>query len=175
MAEPALAEPGGAGAWAPVQRRLAAALPTPVAREADGSAPPVGARALGLGAPVSRSASPPAPEADEGDVPWADPPAPAPVQRSAADPAAVALAEGLGRRQADGAVVFAPPPQAVQRQTETAAPTPAAATTVEPTAAAPAAPDLNALTDQLYDRIARRLRADLLFDRERKGVLADTG
>jgi hypothetical protein len=33
--------------------------------------------------------------------------------------------------------------------------------------------DLAAMADELYDRIERRLRSNLLLERERRGILAD--
>jgi len=100
----------------------------------------------------------------------------------------VAVAAGLGRFTADGSVVFSPPavpPSAasVQRLGPPAspAPPPPAAPTVqlvpEPPAAAAepemGADELNELADRLYDPLLWRLRAELWFDRERAGLLAD--
>jgi hypothetical protein len=83
-------------------------------------------------------------------------PAQAPVV--AAEPAAAAPA--LVSLLADGANV----PAGVQRAAEAGA-----------AAQAPAAPEpsLDELVNTLYDQFSRRLRAELLVDRERAGALAD--
>lgn len=79
------------------------------------------------------------------------------------------LASGIVHREADGSVMFAAPVGG-----EPPAPAPAttagSGVTVAPTAPAP---DLNALAEDLYDLLERRLRADLLAERERIGSLAD--
>ncbi len=66
----------------------------------------------------------------------------------------------------------------VARQVDVAvlpAPAPAPATLSAAGSGESASPqiDLPALVDELYERITRRLRADLLADRERRGLLAD--
>ena len=107
------------------------------------------------------------------------------------DPGDVAIAAGLASRDVDGSVVFAPRPATpVQRQADVpaassadpggpppATPPPAAPPAVAApalVAAADAPPtDMAAMADELYERIERRLRTDLLLERERRGALAD--
>jgi len=169
----------------PVVARSAAALPAhtpwpsrPAATAAAATTPAAqaSARLHGTASPGSANSGQAAPAHA-----WPRPPAPGPslpdtvpdVQRATADPAAVAVALGLGQPAGDGSVVFAPPvgpAPGVQRQT---LPTTSAAPPAPAAPAMGAAPDLTTLTDELYERIERRLRADLLFDRERKGLLAD--
>ncbi|WP_322749276.1 MULTISPECIES: hypothetical protein [unclassified Frankia] len=66
-------------------------------------------------------------------------------------------------RQVDVAVPPAPPP----------VPPPATLSAAGSGESASPQIDLPALVDELYERITRRLRADLLADRERRGLLAD--
>jgi hypothetical protein len=118
------------------------------------------------------------------------------------DPGQVAVAVGLATRTVDGGVVFAPPSghgpgPTVARDAdggftgaagpaESTVPTPAEPTSTQPAIGQPmpapptsaaaggtAAPDLAAMTDELYERIELRLRRDLLLERERRGTLAD--
>jgi hypothetical protein len=100
------------------------------------------------------------------------------------------VAAGLADFAPDGSVVFAPPPWGASVQRQEAAPSPPASADVTgpaagPTAGAPATPqagapagttppvDMATMADQLYERIERRLRTDLMLERERRGVLAD--
>jgi hypothetical protein len=80
--------------------------------------------------------------------------------------------------------VFAPPPSAasVQRQEAASSPPPYAGVTGSPAdasaslAAAPAVAtppvDWAAMADRLYPRIEKRLREELMLQREQRGILA---
>lgn len=105
-------------------------------------------------------------------------------------PADAAIAAGIAQRTPDGSVVFTPPmlhPATVSRSADgsaaASAPSAPATSSPEPMTtgsatfgsepAASAGTDLDALTDQLYERIEYRLRTDLLLERERLGCLPD--
>jgi hypothetical protein len=110
------------------------------------------------------------------------------------DPGRVAVAVGLADYAPDGSVVFARPPSpptglSIQRQPAPSQPPPSH--TVDPPASEPVTPgaapasaamepvnttstvDLADVADELYERIERRLRTDLLLERTRRGALAD--
>jgi hypothetical protein len=100
------------------------------------------------------------------------------------DPGEIAIAAGIATRDSAGSVVFAPPAVVqVQRQEAAPGPAPVPASTEPVSLAPPAAPgppgaatpgpDIAAMADELYERIERRLRSDLLLERERRGLLAD--
>jgi hypothetical protein len=97
------------------------------------------------------------------------------------DPGQIAVDAGLATRVSDNSVVFAPPPGGASVYRQAAEPVPATApaeaapapVTAVAAAAPPAAPDLATLADDLYERIERRLRSDLLLERERRGSLPD--
>jgi hypothetical protein len=173
----------------PIVRRLA---------QVDAAASPVAAFAPA----VARLPLPPAVEVVEtplgpgrsADVlafaPLAPPPAPRlPLQRQAwaRREDAPAAREPSWPSSTPAPAGFAEPPAApvtplpVQRQVEgdLASATPAAAETASPAAPtagpppAPAGEDLEALAGRLYERIRRRLRAELMLDRERSGLTGD--
>jgi hypothetical protein len=124
-----------------------------VARPAEPNATSLpGPPPAGLGLPVLRS--PARTAASTVDVPTPTTGAP---QRQ--DPGEIAVAGGIAQRDADGSVVFDPPPDEV-------APVVHSSTEDRPV-------DLAAMADELYDRIERRLRSNLLLERERRGILAD--
>ncbi|HEY8202376.1 MAG TPA: hypothetical protein VII47_13610 [Actinomycetota bacterium] len=110
-------------------------------------------------------------------------------------PGDVAVASGVAQRMADGSVVFAPPPPTGYEDVSSFAPAsgPPAAPTVQrvdapaatpPAAAAPTpgAPgagassgDLDDLARRLYPKIRPYLKKELWLDRERAGLLRDSG
>jgi hypothetical protein len=105
---------------------------------------------------------------------------PHPVGGPGGDADAAAVAAGAARQEPDGSVVFTPPDgvdtpamPAVLRQPPP--PAPPAAPPAPAAEAAPAPADVARLADDLYERMERRLRAELLLERERKGLLADLG
>jgi hypothetical protein len=87
----------------------------------------------------------------------ADGPAPVTAFASTAGPEGAELAGGAGADPSTAAVATAQPPSA-PGGTE---------------AAERPELDLDELARRLYDRIRRRLRAELLIDRERAGLIAD--
>jgi hypothetical protein len=99
----------------------------------------------GLGRPVHRSPA---------TQPITGPPPAGPVFGEPDDPGEVAVSAGIARRESDGSVLFDPPPS-------------------DPAPAPDQPVDLAAMADELYDRIERRLRTNLLLERERRGILAD--
>lgn len=69
------------------------------------------------------------------------------------------------QRAQTGTVAAPPPPSSA------GAPAPAAPATFDPDSLDPSA--LDALARRLYDRISRRVKAELRLDRERLGIAAD--
>jgi hypothetical protein len=125
-------------------------------------------------------------------------PGAAAVLQRVADPGAVAVARGLGHRDADGSVVFSPAPDggeepavqrseeapAVQRVDDVVPELEGAPSAPGPTTAAPGGtpgtppassgtPDMDELARRLFDPLSARLRAELRLDRERAGISTD--
>jgi hypothetical protein len=152
-----------------------------------GKAPVTVARRVGLGVPVRRSAAVPVGRADipvgQTDVPLAR--AAAAADNSWSTP--VPGADGRPVHFSARAVARQVAPSPEQEPETAAAPAPATATATAATATAAATtqgavhpgggavPDaeLPALAEKIYEHLARRLRAELLADRERRGLLAD--
>jgi hypothetical protein len=141
------------------------------------AAPPASARPTVLAPSTSgpavqrREASAPAP------VTPAVPSYAAPAPGSTSWPPA---APGTPVAPVEQSVPLAGPVTYVQRQDSTEATTPPPAAEAPPGAPAPGAAPTGAvltpvLFEEIYERIEQRMRGDLLFDRERKGQLADVG
>ncbi len=123
-----------------------------------------------------------------------------PVVSRFEDPAAAALSSGVADRATGGAIIFHPPPGegapapappagptptlSLQREGEEppalappASPAPAASSAPAPAPGAPGAPggDLDELARKLYPKIRPYLKKELWLDRERAGMLTDSG
>jgi hypothetical protein len=103
----------------------------------------------------------------------------------------VAIAAGIAHHDADGSVVFDPPAEPatgpdvppIQRTEDAATPVTQAPSpvpsVVHPGAAAPgnagAEADLEELARRLFDPLTARIKAELWLDRERAGLITDSG